>query len=88
MVLQLCYRSLDNFYMCIRSFMKGLAKKGTSGFGDWIQNSKMTSFEVFLVIPCSWCFQGLSMRRICGKWLVYVIQKLLKVKGQEMHEQI
>ena len=44
MVLQFENRGWDSFYMCIRSFVDGLAKKRTRGFGDWIQKSEMTSF--------------------------------------------
>ena len=48
MVLQFVNRGWDSFYMCIRSFVDGLAKKRTRGFGDWIQNQKGQVFMLVL----------------------------------------
>ena len=50
MVLQFENRGWDSFYMCIRSFVDGLAKKRTRGFGSWVQKSEMTSFYACMAI--------------------------------------
>ena len=53
MMLQSENRGWDNFYMCIRNFVDGLAKKRTRDFGDWIQKSEMTSFYACIAISGS-----------------------------------
>ena len=50
MVLQFENRGWDIFYMCIRCFVGGLAKKRTRGFGGWVQKSEMTSFCACMAI--------------------------------------
>ena len=42
MVLQFENRGWDNFYICIRNFVDGLAKKHTRGFEDGCAKSEMT----------------------------------------------
>ena len=70
MMLQSENRGWDNFYMCIKNFMDGLAKKRTRGFGGWVQKSEMTCFCTCMSISGFREFEDLFNRVLTCNTLV------------------
>ena len=52
---------------CLEAFESKRPRNARANLEIGFKTQKMASFEVFLVILCSWCFRGLRMHGVCGK---------------------